>query len=187
MIVKARIQFEEKIASSLKKEGFNFERTRGNNLFVVLEPGITRPDMFYLPDQVRHSKYDIWIKAEEGLPYDGKASVICGVQTGKPLRPYWLQTNRFDGKVFVAHFNVPMSVARVEVDSQSSLTVDTYTVRQEESFISLDKTRVREGDVSNAGKYRPAAKAALMKAQGKEGVCYYLPKALDFFQAFRRG
>ncbi len=187
MIVKARIPFEEKIASSLKKEGFIFERTKGNNVFVVLEPGITRPDMFYLPEQVRQSDYDIWIKTEEGLPYDGKASVICGVQTGKPLRPYWLQTDRFDGKVFAAHFNVPLSVARVEVDSQSCFTADTYTVRQEESFISLDRTRVGEGDIVNAGKYLPAAKAALMKVRGKEGVCYYLPNALDFFQAFKRG
>ncbi|MDD4409026.1 MAG: hypothetical protein PHW52_00030 [Candidatus Pacebacteria bacterium] len=191
MILRAKINLSDpeerqEMISILKKDGNIVETSRrDSSVFVTLTKGITRSDAFYIPEQIQEMAYEIMLKTEEMLPYEGIASVVCGAKSAKPLRPYWLQKDQVNDQIFAAHFNVPKSVAFVNASS-AGIEVILCEVLEGDGFASLKTTTPFKGDAGEAGQYCPPAKAALMKLRGQEGVCYYAPKALDFFDAFRR-
>jgi hypothetical protein len=166
---------------ALREDGNPVEVTKSGILFVTLLKAMTREGMFYVPDQIRGMEYEILFNVTEGMPSQGISSVICGATTAKPLKPY-----RIDLKSSLVRFNVPKSLALVEIDSERSTIVTKYEMRQDGDFIGVDISDIYVGPLSKAGLYTPPAKAALMKLEGREpGPCYYYPEALPFFDSFR--
>jgi hypothetical protein len=187
MLIKAKVFFsseEEKqeTISILLRNGEIVESSKKNNfLFVTLTKSIVDGNKYYIPEEIQGYEYDLIFKAEEVLPVNGISSVVCG-KRGRPLRPFFVERDKMNNTPYAAHFNVLGSVGVVELSSEVSVRL--FEIKRDgKDLVGVDVSNPYNGDISHAGSYLPAAKAAALKNSGKMGVCYYDPQAREFYES----